>query len=308
MTNIIFFGSSNFSKIVLEKLNADFQVSLVVTKQPMPVGRKKILTKTPIAELAEALSIPYITPSSLKDMQVVETIKKANPELFVVVAYGKIIPQILLDIPTIGPLNIHGSLLPKYRGASPIQAALYNGDKTTGITIMRMDAQMDHGAIVKQFSLPISDTMTFPELEHSLAELTVAHISETITNVLSGTISEYPQVEQDASFTKIINKEDGRIDWNRSAIEIFNQFRAYIVWPGIWTMLNATKLRIKACRVAEQQYIGAPGSIVIEHHRLFVQCGTGALELLTVQPDGKQAMNATDFINGHRAIDHVLLS
>ena len=308
MTNIVFFGSSNFSKTVLQTLNNDCKISLVVTKQPMPVGRKKILTKTPVAELAETLTIPYITPSSLKDPTVVTHIADTNPDLFVVVAYGKIIPQVLLDIPKFGPLNIHGSLLPKYRGASPIQAALYNGDKTTGITIMLMDAQMDHGPIIKEFSLPISGTMTFPELELALSELTVAHISKTIADVISGTISPHPQIETDASFTKIIKKEDGHIDWNHAATAIYNQWRAYIQWPGIWTRLETHIISIKECVVSKNAYSFAPGTIIIEDHKLFVQCGTGVLELITIQPEGKNHMKAIDFINGHRAINHSIFS
>jgi len=304
---IVFFGSSEFSARILEALHKIYEIPLVITQPDKPVGRKKILQSTPVAVLADRLKIPLIKPGSLrKQPEVFTKIQDAAPDLFVVVAYGKIIPDELLQIPKKGPINIHGSILPKYRGAAPIQGALAAGASETGITIMLMDAEMDHGPVLSTANLAIGPDETFEQLESRLATLAEQLILKTIPEFLSGKITPIEQNHSQATFTKIISREDGAIDWKKTAAEIYNQYRAFHAWPGIWTIWQNQTLKINKCRVEASQpadkKIAAPGEVLTFDGRLLVQTGQGLLEIEELQLEGKNRAVAREFLNGHRSL------
>ena len=300
---IVFFGSSEFSARVLAVLFENFSVAAVVTRADQPVGRAATITSTPAAILAEKLNLKLLKPQKLNTAEFLAEIASLKPDLFLVVAYGKIIPQALLDIPKQGALNIHGSLLPKYRGAAPIHAALLNGETTTGITVMLMDAQMDHGPILRQREIKIGATDTFIELENKLAELAGKSITADIQKFTSGQLKSQPQNHGQATFTKIVSKEDGKIDWNRTAQEIFNQYRAYIAWPGVWTTFDSQILKITKCALAAAETSAKkPGEVFQSpENKILVKCGGGSvLEILELQLAGKKTTQVKDFLNGHK--------
>jgi methionyl-tRNA formyltransferase len=298
---IVFFGSSHFSEKILAALSIKYEIVLVITQSDKPVGRKKIMQQTPVALLAKKLNLPLIKPENLKSEETAALIENSKADLFVVVAYGKIIPQQILDFPQMGAINIHASLLPKYRGASPIHSALLNGDKETGITIMLMDAQMDHGPVLSKGALAIDDKDTFPELEKKLAILAEKLILTALPKFISGKLKAKTQEHQQATYTKIINRQDGEINWNRPAFEIYNKYRAYIIWPGIWTKWNNKILKITACKIYKghfpEKYIG---KVFQENKKVFVSCQVGFIEILQLQLEGKTAMPIANFLKGHK--------
>lgn len=306
--NIIFFGTSEFSAQILNAVAAKYPVTAVVTQPDKPVGRKQIVTPSLVAKTSEALGLKILKPTSLKTEEVFSELSALKPDLFVVVAYGKIIPKNILELAVKGPINIHGSILPKYRGASPIHSALLNGEKETGITIMLMDEQMDHGPILLQESLEINPNDTFIELEKKLADLSEKLILQAIPDYLEGKLPPKEQDHSAATFTKIISKEDGKIDWNKTALEIYNQHRAYIVWPEIWTTFGGKILKIKNCRLAEDPSDHNPGKVYQKDGKVYVQAGLGSLELLEVQPEGKNTMSVSSFVAGHKDFTGVELS
>jgi len=255
----IFFGSSEFSVIILKHLiEAGYLPLAIVTAPDQPVGRKQILTPTPVKILALEKNIPILQPKKLDDdfyNNVLNSLRqladqgndKKEVDLFIVASYGKIIPKNILDLSKFGSLNVHPSLLPKYRGASPIQAALLNGEKKTGITIMLMDEKIDHGPILSSAKYPISETENFLTLHNRLAELGAKLLIATMPNFLAGKIKPIEQNHKVATFCKIIKKEEGEINWQKSAEEIYNQWRAYADWPGVYSQLavNNKQLTIK---------------------------------------------------------------
>jgi methionyl-tRNA formyltransferase len=297
---ITFFGTSKFSADILSSLKANFNIVAVVTQPDKPVGRKQEITPSPVAELAGTLNIPVLKPNTLKSSEAFEQIKALNSDLFVVVAYGKIIPQNILDLAAKGPINIHGSLLPKYRGASPIHAALLNGEKETGITIMLMDSEMDHGPILLMRALDIAPDDTFIELEDKMSVLAQDLINEAIPKYLSGELKPQEQNHSEATFTKIIAKEDGKIDWNNKAEDIYNKYRAYVVWPGIWTTFNGKVFKIKKCGLSPHQTDIPAGTVFEKDGSVLVQTGSGSLELIEVQVEGKNPVVVKDFILGNK--------
>lgn len=237
---VIFWGSSKLSAYILEKLldSGQVEIKAVVTRADQPVGRQKIITATPVANVAEAKSITVLKPNTL-DTQFLSEIKNLGPvELFIVAAYGKIIPQEVLDIPSHGSLNVHGSLLPKYRGASPIQGAILNGEKTTGATIMQMDAEMDHGPIIAKSEFTIADNDTFETVEDKMADVGAQLLIETISPYLKGDCTPEIQDETQASYTKLVKKIDGYMDINDLPTEekMDQMIRAYYPWPNAWTI------------------------------------------------------------------------
>jgi methionyl-tRNA formyltransferase len=319
---LIFFGTSSFAATVLKTLaeNPDFLVVAVVTATDKPVGRKQEMQASFVALEAEKHKIPMLKPERLKDPEFAEKLKAYNADIFLVAAYGKIIPKNILDLPTRGSINIHGSLLPEYRGASPIHAVIIDGQKKTGITIMRMDELMDHGDMLFKHELPISPEQTQTELEKALALLAASHIAEDLKLVASGEAHPEPQDHSKAIFTKIINKEDGRIDWSKSAADIYNLFRAYAAWPGVYTFFNGQRLKIIECRIAEfgENVSGEKiavdekkaekiiaGEVFKKDGHLLVGCGADSsersfLEILSLQLEGKNISNAVDFARGHK--------
>jgi methionyl-tRNA formyltransferase len=238
----IFWGSSKLSAYILEKLldSGQVEIKAVVTRADQPVGRQKIITATPVAKVAEAKNITILKPNTLDAQFMTEIINIGPVELFIVAAYGKIIPQKVLDIPKCGSLNVHGSLLPKYRGASPIQGAILNGEKTTGATIMQMDAEMDHGPIIAKSEFTIASNDTFETVEDKMAEVGSQLLIKTISPYVEGQIVPETQDETLATYTKLVKKIDGYLDINDLPTEekMDQMIRAYYPWPNAWTKWN----------------------------------------------------------------------
>ena len=301
---VIFFGTSAFAAHILSTIAADesLQLAAVITQPDKPTGRKQVIQESPVSAEASKYPIPILKPASLKTPEVIKQIQSLEPDLFIVVAYGQIIPQAVLDLAPHKAINIHGSLLPKYRGASPIHASLLNGDGKTGITLMLMDHLMDHGPIIAQKEISIDPDETFPVLEQRLCVLAQEMIIPTTTAYLEHDLQPLPQKHEEATYTKIITKEDGRIDWNRHAQDIYNQYRAYIQWPGIFTTWDNKKLKITECAYTGLHTDFPPGTVFNVNERVYVACGTDALELLSVQLEGKKETKIQDFLNGYRGL------
>lgn len=301
-TRIAFFGTSRFSAEILAALK-DFEIVLVVTQQDKPVGRKQEIQETPVAQMARSLGIKDIfKPVSLKNQEAVQFISNAKPDIFVVVSYGKIIPKDILDIVPDRAINIHGSLLPKYRGASPIHAAILNGETETGITIMLMDELLDHGPILEMKSVPIEPDETFVEVEEKLLILAQQMIVEAIPKYLQGNLKPEPQNHDLATTCGVISKEDGKIDWNKSAKSIYDKYRAYIVWPGIWTNWNGKYIKISQCKLPTDDLVGISGletgTVFQKDQDYFVQCGNGVLQILEVHMQDRAKVAVKFFVLG----------
>jgi len=317
-TRIVFFGTPKFSEIVLQKLfesvslsrdvQDGFEIVGVVTALDKIVGRKKVLTPPLVKVLAQEKGVPVFQPQKLNE-EFVEQLKSLELDLCVVASYGKIIPQAVLDIPRRGNINVHPSLLPKYRGPSPIQWALLNGDDKTGVTIMLMDEKMDHGATINSKQLTINKDEKFSELHDRLAHLGAELLVESIPKYLSGEIKAQEQKHEQATFCKMIKKEDGKIDWSLSAEEIYNLWRAFEEWPGVYSKqgainnkqgMNIKFIEIKNVGTGLDLSYKKPGEFFTQDKKLYVACGDNtALEILKLQPEGKKAMDAQAFINGY---------
>jgi len=307
--NIVFFGSSTFALPILDELaKSQYRPSLVISEPNAPVGRKQILTPTPVKQLAEKLGIPVETPEKLKDEKFLKHFADQKPDLAIVASYGKILPQVLLDIPARGFINIHPSLLPKYRGPSPIQATLLNGDAVTGVTILVVDEEVDHGGIVSSVEFRVSSEDTFLTLTEKLSKLGAKLLIETLPKYLSGEIKPVEQDHSKATFTKLITREDGHVDWNKSAEEIERMARAYEGWPGIyslWQMANGKLLRTKILKVTilnptvgcAENDIGR--TFLTADKKLAINCKIGTLLLEELQLEGSKPQNFRDFLNGH---------
>jgi len=318
---IIFFGTSEFGSVVLGKLvQAGYKPVLVVTTPDKPAGRNLKLISPPVKILAEQYSLPVAQPEKLGlakfDLQNLAK-PSLEPDLFVVASYGEILPREVLDIPKKGTLNVHPSLLPQYRGPSPVHTAILNGDRNTGVTIMLLDEKMDHGPILAQQEFPISNE-TFPLLRDKLAELGADLLMKTIPAWVAGSIKAVVQDDSKATYTKIFAKEDGKIDWNKSAEEVERQIRAFTPWPGTFTSFKVEnqKSNLKILRasvlpqnLAKPSYpqIGlakfAPGAVFLTPEgKLGIQCGEDALVIEELQLEGKKPMSSKEFLLGHKTI------
>ena len=302
---IIFFGTPEFSAIILDKLiNSPFCPIAVVTAPDKLKGRKQILTPSQTKELSIKENVPVFQPALLKDNpQVIKELSDLKPDLFIVAAYGLILPLEILNIPHNGCINIHPSLLPKYRGASPIQQTILNGDKKTGTTLILMDEKMDHGPILAQRELEsqiLISKITYHELSTKLAILSANLLIDTLPKFLEKKIKPMRQNHKKATFVKRINKEDGKIDWTKSAIEIERMTRAYHPWPGTYTNLTTKKLKIINVEILEINHKKQPGTMfVVESKIPAVACGKNALILKEIQLAGKNIITGEEFINGY---------
>ena len=296
---IIFFGTSEFAVPALKALiNEGYDVVLVITQPDKPVGRKQVLTPTPVKIEAQKQNLEIW--EGLKNLKL--KIESLKPALGIVAAYGKIIPKKILDIPPKGCLNIHPSLLPKYRGASPIQTAILNGDKITGISIIKLDGQMDHGPIISKSQISIFNNDTSESLHHKLSVEGAALLVKTLPDYISDKITPVIQDDSKSTCTKILKREDGKIDWDKSAIEVGRQTRAYYPWPGSFAevKIKNSKLKIKILSVKVNYDIGVEiGQLQNNAGHLIVQCGKGSLIIEKLQPEGKKEMSSKEFINGY---------
>ncbi len=302
-TNIAFFGTHEFAAAILEGLFSDPSISVttVFTQPDRKVGRKQIIEESPVKKLALQHNTRIEQPESLKQYN----IKPSEYTMAVVAQYGLIIPQHILDAFPKGMINVHGSLLPAYRGASPIQAALIAGEKTTGVTIMIMDTQVDHGPVLSQESMPISPDDTFTTLSQKMAVVGSKLLLSTIPRYISGEILPQIQSHEQATFTKLISKDDGRIDFSKSAETIYNLYRGFTPWPGVWCMWNEKRLKLLKIRPSEKNL--PAGEACIENKRIYIGCGQNSIEVLELQLEGKNAMTAEIFANGYQNFNKTTL-
>lgn len=298
----IFIGTPDFGVPALNSLIKDefFEVVGVITQPDKKIGRKQTISIPPIKQEAKKFDIPVFQPDKLKNFA--EEIKKIEPDVIVVAAYAQILPGSILDLPKYGSINIHGSLLPKYRGSSCIQAAILNGDKETGITIMKMDVGLDTGDIIKQFSIPIEKTDTFETLFKKLSNLAGEVTSNTIKMYIGGELAPSAQDNRRASLTKNLKKEDGNINWQKNADEIERFVRAMYPWPIAFAFYKNKKiqiLKVKSDILKINRYkIGQ----VFQHEKkiIAVQCGKDALVLESVKMEGKKEIGALAFSLGNK--------
>ncbi len=298
---LVFCGTPQFAVPTLEAVLATgHEVSLVLSQPDRPVGRTAEVLPTPVKAAALRHGIPVEQPEKIRNNAALRaTLEMTAPDAIVVVAYGRILPQWMLDLPRYGCLNGHASLLPRWRGAAPIQWAIAAGDHATGVTTMRLDAGLDTGAMLLRRAVPITHATTAPELFVSLASLGAELMIETLAGLARGTI--VPETQDDALTTlaPILTREDGRIDWSRSAEEIHARFRGFQPWPGAFTLLRGKKLSVHGMRLGGVGEEGVPGEIVPVADSMRVCCGNGSSVMLdAVQLEGKKRMSAMEFLRG----------
>ncbi len=304
---IVFMGSGAFAVPSLSALvSAGRRPLLVLTATDKPARRGMRLTRNPVAEFAANAGIETIKTDTLKDDAVSRGIAALSPDVFVVAAFGIIIPKRVLKIARLGALNVHGSLLPKYRGASPVQAALLNAEKETGVTVMRLDEKMDTGPILAQKTVPIADTDNALALSGKLAEAGADLLLSVLPGYLDGTASPSPQNETEASYCGLIGKSDGEILWSDRAESILAKVRAYYPWPGTSGYFSAAggrRVRVAVTAAALSSFPFAPGaqagSLALDiSGDIHVKCGEGALKIVSVRPEGKKEMSGREFARG----------
>ena len=303
MARLVFMGSPAFAVPTLAALARDHVIAAVYTQADKPAGRGRKLTPVAVKKWAEAHGVPVYQPRSLrKEPDAIEALRALQPDVIVVVAYGLILPQPVLEIAPHGCLNVHASLLPKYRGAAPIPAAILAGESETGVTIMRMDAGVDTGPLLAQAREPIGPADTTRTLGERLAELGARLMAEILPKILRGEIAPIEQDHTRASLSPKINKDDGRIDWSRPAAEIDRMIRAYTPWPGTSTHWNGLPLKIVRAIAREQRVaaglFGVGQVMRFAGEGVGVVTGDGVLELREVQLAGKRAMSIDEFVRG----------
>jgi methionyl-tRNA formyltransferase len=299
--DLVFCGTPRFAVPTLEKLVAGgFRVRLVVTQPDRPKGRGLELVGSPIKESAAKLHLPITQPDRIKsNNEFRDQLAALKPDAIIVVGYGRLIPQWMLDLPAFGNINLHASLLPKYRGAAPIQWAIAEGETVTGATTMRLDAGLDTGAILLQRHLPITLDDTAETIAPHLAAIGADLIIETLEGLQKGTVQPRAQDNSQASLAPILKKEDGLVDFSRTATEIFNRMRGFQPWPGAYTRFRGKNLHLFRARPSIEAL--SPGEAQVQADRLMVGCGDGtSLELLELQLEGRKRTSARDFIHGYR--------
>jgi len=303
MNRVIFMGTPEFAVPTLAMLAERFQVVAVITQPDKPAGRGRHLTAPPVKRwvASQEHSLPVLQPRTLRDAATQATLAELKPEVIVVAAFGLLLPRPVLDLPPHGCINVHASLLPRYRGAAPIPAAILNGDTHTGITLMKLDAGMDTGPIIAQASLPIRPDDTTGTLSARLAELGAQLTAEMLPRWLAGEITPQPQDESRATLAPKLNKDDGRLDWSKPAVELERRVRALSPWPGTFTTWNGKVLRILSVQASGHNTQGAPGLVVKNQDDIGAVTGEGDLQLGTMQLEGRRAMSAADFSRGHSA-------
>ncbi len=301
-------GTPDFAVPCLEKLiESGHNVKAVISQTDKPVGRKQILTPPEVKKCALEHGIEVFQPKSLKNDEAFDFIKKVNPEIIVVVAYGKILPKCIIDYPKYGCINVHASLLPMYRGAAPIQWAVLNGDKKTGVTVMQMDEGLDTGDMLLQKETDIEPNETSAELFDRLSQIGANALIECLEDIKNGNIIPKKQPENDCEYAKMITKELCPIDWSKDATQIHNQIRGLQTWPVATTLLNGKTLKIHKSVVSDA--VGKmAGEVIDNNKKLVVSCGNNtAIEILEVQLDGKKRMPVKDFLQGNSIeIDEIL--
>lgn len=300
---IVFMGTPDFSVPCLQALIDDgHDVCAVFTQPDKPKGRHGVLSAPPVKELALKYDIPVYQPDSLKNDEIKSSFASLGADLAIVVAYGKILPEEFLNAPKYGCINMHASLLPKLRGAAPIQWSIINGEKRSGVTAMQMDKGLDTGDILLSESVEIRDDETAQELHDELSVLGAQVMRKTLSMLQRGELSPVRQDGSQSTYAPILTKELSAIDWQKSALQIHNQIRGLYPWPGASAVLNGKTLKIHSAKLLGKTQ-GEPGEVVFNDHRLCVACGDGnAVELLVIQAPGKKAMPVTDYLRGNPVV------
>lgn len=299
---IIFFGTSSFSVTILKHLlETSHQIIAVVTKPDQPQGRSLKSTPPPVKEWVQD-QLPLYQPLKASSDEFVELMKSLSPDVFVVASYGEIMKTPLLNVPRLGPINVHASLLPKWRGAAPIQRSIMAGERETGVTIMKMVLQLDAGDMLDVAKVAIPPEMNHGELEHALALASKEPLLRVLTKLESGTLKAVPQDEREATVAPKITPADAIIDWNRSAFDLHNQIRALSPDPGAWTLIDlggqSKKLKIKRSVVVEHSSAAAKQNHLLTQKEWMIGCGKNLLSLLEVQLEGKKTLPIADFLRG----------
>ncbi|KOP64039.1 methionyl-tRNA formyltransferase [Bacillus sp. FJAT-18019] len=302
--NIVFMGTPAFAVPSLEMLLAEgYSIAAVVTQPDRPQGRKKVLTPTPVKEAALRHGIPVLQPQRLRSPEAVTELAEYKPDLIITAAYGQILPKSVLDMPALGCLNVHGSLLPAYRGGAPIQRSIINGESVTGITLMYMAEGLDTGDMIAQAEVPIQDDDTAGTMFEKLSTVGAELLLRELPRLLQGKVEAEPQEESKATYAPNLTRDDEKIDWSRTSREIYNQIRGLVPYSGGFTLWNGDVFKVWAAAnpgsaqasLSEEQ----PGTVLkLDDKGIVVKTGDGTLTLLTVQPSGKKAMDAAQFVRG----------
>lgn len=297
-------GTPDFAVPVLKTLALHHQVLAVATQPDRFRGRGRGVVFSPVKEYALSLGLPVLQPEKVREGNFIETIAALKADIFVVVAYGQMLPANILEIPPLGCVNIHASLLPKYRGAAPMQRAMLAGDKITGITIMYMDKGMDTGDMILKKSMPIEDSDRFADVHDKMAELSCGCIIEALKLIESGRAVREPQNHEQATYAPMLTKEDGLINWAGPAVKIVNQVRALDPWPGTYTYYDGQLIKIWECAARDGPVPDAAkgavhGQVLEAGSHIMVKTGDGLLSVTTMQKQSGKRMSAADFLRGH---------
>lgn len=299
---LIFAGTPDFAaRHLAALLSSDHEVVAVYTQPDKPAGRGQKLTASPVKELALAHNLPVYQPASLRNEEAQAELASLGADLMVVVAYGLILPKAVLDTPRLGCINVHGSLLPRWRGAAPIQRAIWAGDAETGVTIMQMDVGLDTGAMIRKVSCPIATDETSTSLYDKLAELGPQALVDTVDAMVAGNTTAEPQDDALANYAQKLSKEEARIDWTMDAVAIERCIRAFNPWPISWCEVAGQTIKVWQAEVIEHEHGQSAGTLLkADKQGIDIATGRGVLRLLTLQPPGKKAMSVTDLLNSRR--------
>jgi len=299
---VVFLGTPEFAGPSLQALLDEADVLAVITQPDRPKGRGRQVTAPPVAEVANAKGLRLLQPARLRSPEVIETLRALAPDLNVTVAYGKIIPREVLELPRLGSINVHPSLLPKYRGASPIVSAILNGETETGVTIMYQSMELDAGDLILQHRVPIAPEDTARMLEGRLARLGADALVEALRLIAAGRAPRIPQDHAAATYAGKLEKEHGRIDWTKPARELVNLIRAMDPWPSAYTTHRGQLLKVWRAAVTDESRAEEPGTVldVRPGEGILVAAGQGAVRLLEVQPEDRRRMSADEYARGAR--------
>ena len=313
--NIVFAGSPEFAIPSLRGLvESGYSVISVLTQPDRPAGRGRTLRPSPVKAYAAHKGLQILQPESLNAAAIQQTLRVMRPDLMVIVAYGLLLPRDVLEIPRAGCINVHASVLPRWRGASPIQAAILAGDKNTGVSIMRMEEGLDTGPVYATRGIPVGDSQTAAELESLLADAGASLLIDSLPGILDESAAAEPQCDDDATYAGRIFKADALIDWSKPAVEIERVIRAYNPWPVAYTTLDGLRMRCWAARPSAESNDAADASAITQSGKvravsdagIEVQTGAGVVRITEIQIPGKQRMLARDFANGYPVLSKVL--
>lgn len=311
--NIVFMGTPAFAVPSLRMLLENgYNVVAVVTQPDRPQGRKRVLTPTPVKEVALEYGLPVLQPQRMRSPEAVAELATYQPDLIVTAAYGQILPKGVLDLPSRGCVNIHGSLLPKYRGGAPIQRSIMNGESVTGITLMYMAEGLDTGDMIAQVEIAIEEEDNSGTIFEKLSNVGATLLHRELPNLLEGEVTRIPQNDEEATYSPNLKREDEQIDWNRSSRDIFNQVRGLVPFSGAFTMWNGEVFKVWAARPSSESTsheLKVPGTVLqLSERGIEVKTGDGSIWLTKVQPSGKKVLEVDAFIRGTSMVEGTVLT